>query len=73
MGVLWEMVGFITWCLYLQLLPHWEKTFGIDLSTPQIGVIDADDVSAVVHTRPAGDVDSPSSFDGEKITTTWSY
>lgn len=32
----------------LQLLPHWEKTFGIDLSTPQIGVIDADDVSPVV-------------------------
>ena len=29
----------------LQLLPHWEKTFGIDLSSPQIGVVEADDVS----------------------------
>uniref|UniRef100_A0A8C7X9Q4 Calsequestrin n=1 Tax=Oryzias sinensis TaxID=183150 RepID=A0A8C7X9Q4_9TELE len=27
------------------LVPHWEKTFGIDLSHPQIGVIEADDVS----------------------------
>uniref|UniRef100_A0A8C6WV67 Calsequestrin n=1 Tax=Neogobius melanostomus TaxID=47308 RepID=A0A8C6WV67_9GOBI len=25
------------------LLPHWEKTFGIDLDYPQIGVVDADD------------------------------
>lgn len=30
---------------HLKLLPHWEKTFGIDLSHPQIGVVDADDVS----------------------------
>uniref|UniRef100_A0AAV2JXS9 Calsequestrin n=1 Tax=Knipowitschia caucasica TaxID=637954 RepID=A0AAV2JXS9_KNICA len=27
------------------LLPHWEKTFGIDLSYPQIGVVDASDVT----------------------------
>lgn len=32
---------------FLQLLPHWEKIFGIDLSHPQIGVIDADDVSNI--------------------------
>lgn len=32
----------------LQLLPHWEKTFGIDLSHPQIGVVDADDVSDII-------------------------
>uniref|UniRef100_A0AAQ5YIE1 Calsequestrin n=1 Tax=Amphiprion ocellaris TaxID=80972 RepID=A0AAQ5YIE1_AMPOC len=29
------------------LLPHWEKTFGIDLSHPQIGVVDADDADSV--------------------------
>ncbi|PWA17472.1 hypothetical protein CCH79_00011434 [Gambusia affinis] len=29
------------------LLPHWEKTFGIDLSHPQIGVIEADDADSV--------------------------
>lgn len=55
---------------FLQLLPHWEKTFGIDLSSPQIGVIDADDVSPAVQTLPAhtsGQVDSPSNFDGQRI------
>uniref|UniRef100_A0A3Q4MYS1 Calsequestrin n=1 Tax=Neolamprologus brichardi TaxID=32507 RepID=A0A3Q4MYS1_NEOBR len=30
------------------LLPHWEKTFGIDLSHPQIGVVEADDVSNIL-------------------------
>lgn len=29
----------------LQLVPYWEKTFDIDLSSPQIGVVDVDDVS----------------------------
>uniref|UniRef100_A0AAX7W2S7 Calsequestrin n=1 Tax=Astatotilapia calliptera TaxID=8154 RepID=A0AAX7W2S7_ASTCA len=29
------------------LLPHWEKTFGIDLSHPQIGVVEADDADSV--------------------------
>uniref|UniRef100_A0A3P9KFD2 Calsequestrin n=1 Tax=Oryzias latipes TaxID=8090 RepID=A0A3P9KFD2_ORYLA len=29
------------------LVPHWEKTFGIDLSHPQIGVIEADDADSV--------------------------
>uniref|UniRef100_H3CR66 Calsequestrin n=1 Tax=Tetraodon nigroviridis TaxID=99883 RepID=H3CR66_TETNG len=29
------------------LLPHWENTFGIDLSSPQIGVVKADDADSV--------------------------
>lgn len=29
----------------LQLVPYWEKTFDIDLSYPQIGVVEVDDVS----------------------------
>uniref|UniRef100_A0A7N6AMD7 Calsequestrin n=1 Tax=Anabas testudineus TaxID=64144 RepID=A0A7N6AMD7_ANATE len=29
------------------LLPHWEKTFGIDLSSPQIGIVDTDDADSV--------------------------
>lgn len=28
-----------------QLVPYWEKTFGIDLSSPHIGVVDVEDVS----------------------------
>ncbi|RXN33922.1 endonuclease domain-containing 1 -like protein [Labeo rohita] len=27
------------------MVPYWEKTFGIDLSSPQIGVVDVEDVS----------------------------
>lgn len=34
----------------LQLLPHWEKTFHIDLSSPQIGIVDTGDVSTCVNT-----------------------
>ncbi|KPP65405.1 hypothetical protein Z043_116184 [Scleropages formosus] len=29
------------------LVPYWEKTFDIDLSSPQIGVIDVEDVSQI--------------------------
>lgn len=29
----------------LQLVPYWEKTFDIDLSAPQIGVVNVTDVS----------------------------
>uniref|UniRef100_A0A4W5K093 Calsequestrin n=1 Tax=Hucho hucho TaxID=62062 RepID=A0A4W5K093_9TELE len=29
------------------LVPYWEKTFGIDLGSPQIGVVDVEDVSNV--------------------------
>ena len=33
-----------------QLVPYWEKTFGIDLGSPQIGVVDVEDVrSYAVH------------------------
>lgn len=32
-----------------QLVPYWEKTFRIDLSSPQIGVVDVEDVSHVSH------------------------
>ena len=32
----------------LQLVPYWESTFGIDLSSPQIGVVEVEDVSNVV-------------------------
>lgn len=44
-------------------MPHWEKTFDIDLSSPQIGVVDTDDVSIalilqfglpVVRVEPSG-------------------
>jgi len=34
---------------YFQLVPYWEKTFGIDLSSPQIGVVDVQDVSKLFH------------------------
>lgn len=30
---------------HFQLVPYWEKTFRIDLSSPQIGVVDVEDVS----------------------------
>lgn len=30
---------------HFQLVPYWEKTFHIDLSSPQIGVVDVEDVS----------------------------
>uniref|UniRef100_A0A673BKT8 Calsequestrin n=1 Tax=Sphaeramia orbicularis TaxID=375764 RepID=A0A673BKT8_9TELE len=33
------------------LLPHWEKTFDIDLDHPQIGVVEADDVSSILVFR----------------------
>ncbi|KAG8013903.1 Calsequestrin-1 [Nibea albiflora] len=33
------------------LLPHWEKTFDIDLSHPQIGVVDADDTPLPADAR----------------------
>ncbi|KAA0722918.1 Calsequestrin-1 Aspartactin [Triplophysa tibetana] len=29
------------------LVPYWEKTFGIDLSSPQIGVVDVEDADSV--------------------------
>ncbi|XP_056103045.1 calsequestrin-1b isoform X2 [Rhinichthys klamathensis goyatoka] len=29
------------------MLPYWEKTFGIDLSSPQIGVVDVEDADSV--------------------------
>uniref|UniRef100_A0A665X9F1 Calsequestrin n=1 Tax=Echeneis naucrates TaxID=173247 RepID=A0A665X9F1_ECHNA len=29
------------------MVPHWEKVFDIDLSSPQIGVVDADDTDSV--------------------------
>uniref|UniRef100_A0A8C4ZJF1 Calsequestrin n=1 Tax=Gadus morhua TaxID=8049 RepID=A0A8C4ZJF1_GADMO len=37
------------------LVPHWEKTFGIDLSAPQIGVVDADDADSVWLDMDDGD------------------
>uniref|UniRef100_A0A8C1M859 Calsequestrin n=1 Tax=Cyprinus carpio TaxID=7962 RepID=A0A8C1M859_CYPCA len=30
-----------------QMVPYWEKTFGIDLSSPQIGVVDVEDADSV--------------------------
>lgn len=37
----------------LQLVPYWEKTFDIDLTAPQIGVVNVTDVS-FLPARPAG-------------------
>lgn len=36
---------FILSVSHYQLVPYWEKTFHIDLSSPQIGVVDVEDVS----------------------------
>lgn len=36
---------FILSVSHYQLVPYWEKTFRIDLSSPQIGVVDVEDVS----------------------------
>lgn len=38
-------VYFIVSLSHYQLVPYWEKTFRIDLSSPQIGVVDVEDVS----------------------------
>uniref|UniRef100_A0A665VH34 Calsequestrin n=1 Tax=Echeneis naucrates TaxID=173247 RepID=A0A665VH34_ECHNA len=35
------------------LVPYWEKTFHIDLASPQIGVVDVEDVSGLSDSRPA--------------------
>lgn len=35
----------VTCVSFCQLVPYWEKTFRIDLSSPQIGVVDVEDVS----------------------------
>lgn len=36
--------SFPFFCFSFQLVPYWEKTFRIDLSSPQIGVVDVEDV-----------------------------
>lgn len=35
----------LPYVVFLQLVPYWEKTFDIDLSAPQIGVVNVTDVS----------------------------
>lgn len=38
-------MSFLLSVSHFQLVPYWEKTFRIDLSSPQIGVVDVEDVS----------------------------
>lgn len=42
-------MAFLLSVSHFQLVPYWEKTFRIDLSSPQIGVVDVEDVSHPSH------------------------
>lgn len=47
-----------------QLVPYWEKTFDIDLSAPQIGVVNVTDVSLLPSpTLPPSPARTPCSAD----------
>ncbi|KTF79718.1 hypothetical protein cypCar_00045935, partial [Cyprinus carpio] len=52
-----------------QMVPYWEKTFGIDLSSPQIGVVDVED--SRLHAQFHFLVDGNHQFLTTESTKTW--
>lgn len=37
--------------ILFQLVPYWERTFGINLGSPQIGVVDVEDVRLIYNNK----------------------
>ncbi|KAM9368282.1 calsequestrin-1 isoform 2-T2 [Phaethornis superciliosus] len=55
------------------LIPYWEKTFGIDLSLPQLGVVNVTDVSVTPPPDPAPRSVSPGDGGGGRVLTCSSH